>query len=148
LSYKNFTLSFLINSIQGGNGYYLDDNNRLLEATSAFDYAQRQNGPAIRENWTPDNGVTDAPAVYNYPRVASGNYQDRSFVRLQDISLRYVFQKSLVDRLHLENMQIYLSGKNLYTWTKWEGFDPELVGDDFQYDMMMRDITLGIRLGF
>jgi TonB-linked SusC/RagA family outer membrane protein len=148
LSYKNFTLSFLINSIQGGNGYYLDDNNRLLEATSAFDYAQRQNGPAIRENWTPDNGVTNAPAVYNYPRVASGNYQDRSFVRLQDISLRYVFQKSLVERLHLENMQIYLSGKNLYTWTKWEGFDPELVGDDFQYDMMMRDITLGIRLGF
>lgn len=148
MSYKNFTLSFLINSIQGGNGYYLDDLNRLLEATSDFDYAQRQNGPAIRENWTPENGVTNAPAVYNYPSVASGNYQDRSFVRLQDVSLRYVFQRSLVERLHLENMQIYLSGKNLYTWTKWEGFDPELVGDDFQYDMMMRDITLGIRLGF
>lgn len=145
LTYKNFSLSFLLNSIQGGNGYYLGDLRRLLEATSDYDYAQRQNQPAIRENWTPDNGVTDAPAVYNYPKVPSGNYQDRSFVRLQDIALRYSVNPSVLDRYNLQHLQIYISGKNLYTWTDWEGFDPELGG---WYDMMMRDISLGIRLGF
>jgi TonB-linked SusC/RagA family outer membrane protein len=145
ISYKNFTFSFLINSIQGGNGYYIGDLRRLLEATSDYDYAQRQNQPAIRENWTPDNGVDNAPAVYNYPKVPSGNYQDRSFVRLQDVSLRYMFDQHVLNRYNMQSLQVYISGKNLYTWTDWEGFDPELGG---WYDMMMRDISLGIRLGF
>ena len=145
LSYKNFTLSFLLNSIQGGNGYYIGNLRRLLEATSDYDYAQRQNQPAIRENWTPDNGVDNAPAVYNYPRVSSGNYQDRSFVRLQDVSLMYRFNQNVLDKLRLQSLQIYASGKNLYTWTNWEGYDPELGG---WYDMMMRDLTMGVRLGF
>jgi TonB-linked SusC/RagA family outer membrane protein len=155
LTYKNFTLAFLINSIQGGNGYYMQDLSRFLEATSDYDYAQRQNQPAIRTNWTPDNGVTDAPAVYNYPSVASGNYQDRSFVRLQDVSLQYTFNKALLEKLRLQNMSVFISGKNLYTWTKWEGFDPELgVGNSAfddqsnRYRMMMRDVTVGLRLGF
>lgn len=148
LTYKNFTFAFLLNSIQGGNGYYMDNLKRFLEATSDYDYAQRQNQPAIRTNWTPDNGVTDAPAVYNYPRVLSGNYQDRSFVRLQDVSLQYRFNRQLLDKLRLQNMSVYISGKNLYTWTKWEGFDPELGLGSNRYNMMMRDVTLGLRLGF
>lgn len=145
ISYKNFTLSFLLNSIQGGNGYYIGNLKRLLEATSDYDYAQRQNQPAIRENWTPDNGVNNAPAIYNYPVTSSGNYQDRSFVRLQDLSLTYRFNQNVLESLKIEGLQIYLSGKNLYTWTQWEGFDPELGG---YYDMMMRDISLGVRLRF
>lgn len=145
ISYKNFTLSFLLNSIQGGNGYYIGNLRRLLEATSDYDYAQRQNQPAIRENWTPDNGVDNAPAIYNYPIVSSGNYQDRSFVRLQDVSLRYTFNQDVLNKLKLNSLQAYISGTNLYTWTKWEGFDPELGG---WYNMMMRDVSIGVRLGF
>ena len=148
MTYKNFTFAFLLNSIQGGNGYYIQDLKRFLEATSAFDYAQRQNQPAIRTNWTPDNGVTDAPAVYNYPSVESGNYQDRSFVRLQDVSLQYTFNRALLEKLKLQNMSVFVSGKNLYTWTKWEGFDPELGVGANAYNMMMRDVTVGLRLGF
>jgi TonB-dependent starch-binding outer membrane protein SusC len=145
LSYRNFTFSFILNSIQGGNGYYIGNLQRLLEATSAFDYAQRANQPAVRRNWTPDNGVDNAPAVYNYPRVNSGNWQDRSFVRLQDVSLVYRFNRSMLERLSLENLQVYVSGKNLYTWTNWEGYDPEIGGAT---EMMMRDITFGLRVGF
>jgi TonB-dependent starch-binding outer membrane protein SusC len=145
LSYRNFTFSFILNSIQGGNGYYIGNLQRLLEATSAYDYAQRANQPAIRRNWTPENGVDNAPAVYNYPRVNSGNWQDRSFVRLQDVSLVYRFNRSMLERLSLENLQVYVSGKNLYTWTNWEGYDPEIGGAT---EMMMRDITFGLRVGF
>lgn len=145
LSYKNFSLYFFINSIQGGNGYYIGDLKRLLEATSEYDYAQRANQPAIRENWTPDNGVTDTPAIYNYPTVASGNYQDRSFIRLQDLSFSYSFDKKMTKALNIENLQIYLSGHNLYTWTNWEGFDPELGGF---YEMMIRDMNIGLKMSF
>ena len=151
--YKNFSLSFLLNSIQGGNGYFIQNNRGLLEATSDYDYAVRINMPSIKTPWTPFNGVDDAPAVYNYPPVASGYYQDRSFVRLQDVSLTYRFNQNVLNRLHLQGLQIYLSGKNLYTWTKWQGYDPEggvseSYGGGFNSstDMQMRNLILGIRV--
>lgn len=145
LTYSSFSLYFFLNSIQGGNGYYIGDLKRLLEATSDYDYAQRANQPAIRENWTPDNGVTNTPAIYNYPTIASGNYQDRSFIRLQDLSFSYNFDKKLLRQFKFENLQLYISGHNLYTWTNWEGFDPELGGF---YDMMIRDLSIGLKIGF
>lgn len=89
ISHRNFTLSFLTNSLHGGNGYFIQNNKLFVEATSDFDYAQRVNPPSFREYWLLGNGVNNAPAVYNYPLVAFGNYQDRSFVRLQDLSLIY-----------------------------------------------------------
>lgn len=154
-SYSNFTLSFLLNSIMGGNGYFLQSNKGLLEATSDYDYAVRINMPSILTPWTPFNGVDNAPAVYNYPPVASGYYQDRSFVRLQDLSLTYRFNQNVLTRLHLQGLQVYLSGKNLYTWTKWQGYDPEggvseSYGQGFgsNTDMQMRNIILGARITF
>ncbi len=145
LTYKNLSLYFFLNSIQGGHGYYMGDLKRLLEATSDYDYAQRCNQPAIRTNWSPDNGVTDTPSIYNYPSIASGNYQDRSFVRLQDLSITYNLGPKIVKKLKVDGLQIFLSGHNLYTWTNWEGFDPELGG---YYEMMMRDLNIGLRLRF
>lgn len=143
LFYDNFSFSFFINSIQGGNGYYQSNLRTLLEATSDFDYAHRANQPAIRENWTPENGVDNAPAIYNYPSVSSGNYQDRSFVRLQDVSLAYDFDQNLLDALRLQSFQVYLAGKNLYTWTNYEGYDPET-----GLNLMMRSVSLGARFSF
>lgn len=143
LFYDNFTLSFLFNSIQGGNGNYMGNLRSLLEATPDFDYAQRKNQPAIRENWTPENNVDNAPAIYNYPSVSSGNYQDRSFVRLQDVSLSYRFSDNVLEALGSQDLQVYISGQNLYTWTDWEGYDPET-----GYSLMMRNVTLGAKLSF
>lgn len=142
-SFKNLSLSFLINSVQGGNGYYIGDLKYLLEATSDYDYAQRANQPAIRENWTPENGVDNAPAIYNYPSVSSGNYQDRSFVRLQDLSISYRFDKPILDAIGAQGLQVYVSGQNLYTWTDWEGYDPES-----GYSLMIRNVSMGLRLSY
>ena len=96
--------------------------------------------------WTPDNGVTDAPSLYFLPRRVAGFYQDRSFVRLQDISLSYTFSKNVLNTLRLDGLQVYVSGKNLYTWTKWQGWDPEMMDSD--YTRMMRNVIAGIRLTF
>lgn len=143
ISYRNFHLSFLLNSIQGGNGYFIQSNRTFLEATSSFDYANRSNQPAVRENWIPGSGIDNAPAIYNYPTYESGNYQDRSFVRLEDVTLTYTFDSELVNNVGLRGLQIYINGKNLYTWTKWDGYDPEIA--NFQTPMM-RVITGGFRL--
>jgi TonB-dependent starch-binding outer membrane protein SusC len=150
--YKNFTLSVFINSIMGGNGYYMADNARAVLSCitvpggdAGIQYVYRNNLVATRQYWTPDNGVTDAPSLYFLPRRVMGIYQDRSFVRLQDVSLSYSFEKKILSTLGLDGMQIYISGKNLYTWTKWQGWDPEMMDD---YTRMMKSVIGGLKLTF
>jgi TonB-dependent starch-binding outer membrane protein SusC len=119
----------------------------------------RINGSAVRQYWTPDNGVNNATGVYNSPAVSSGIYESRSFVRLQDISLSYNFSPQLLKSLRIANCSFFISGKNLYTWTKWSGWDPEIGTSNYSLtgdatsartdnSPMMRNITTGFRLTF
>jgi TonB-dependent starch-binding outer membrane protein SusC len=143
LSYNNFSLSVLFNSIQGGNGYYLDDNSSVINTQWNSDNVYRVNASAVRPYWTPDNGVNNATGIYNTPVVHGGVYESRSFVRLQDVSLSYSFKSNLLKKIKLESCQFFMSGKNLYTWTKWSGWDPEVGVSD---SPLMRNITTGVRL--
>jgi|SRR5665647_2410627 len=143
LSYKNFSFSFLINSIQGGDKYYLSDNASAINVSWRSDDVYRINQTAVRQYWTPDNGVNNSTGIYNSPAVSSGIYESRSFVRVQDISLSYNFSPTLLKTLKIGSCQFFVSGKNLYTWTKWSGWDPEIGVSDFP---MMRSITTGFRV--
>jgi TonB-linked SusC/RagA family outer membrane protein len=144
LSYKSFVLSFFINSIQGGNNRYLADNSSVLMASTTADHAYRENVTAVRQYWTPDNGVTNAPGIYNAPQRVAGLYQSKSFVRLQDVTLSYRFSQDLMQRLNIDGLELYVNGKNLHTWTKWSGWDPETGSNT----PMMRTIVGGARLSF
>lgn len=155
LSYNNLSLSFLLNSIQGGNDYYLRNNYQVVNVSANADDVYRINASAVRPYWTPDNGVTNATGVYNTPVQHSGIYESRSFVRLQDITLAYRFESNLIDKLGIDNFQVQLSGKNLYTWTNWSGWDPETAaydpGDDSDNNdglPLMRNVTIGLNLTF
>ena len=116
------------------------------------------NGSAVRHYWTPDNGVDNATGAYNAPAVTSGIYESRSFVRLQDISLVYNFNAKLLKTLKLDNCSFFVSGKNLYTWTKWSGWDPEIGTNNADLTSatearpdntpMMRSVTAGFRITF
>jgi len=50
-----------------------------------------------------------------------------------------------VDAVKLAGCDIFLNGKNLYTWTKWSGWDPETASDN---SPMMKSITAGVRLSW
>ncbi|WP_346863368.1 TonB-dependent receptor [uncultured Draconibacterium sp.] len=141
LTYKNFTFSFFFNSIQGGNNYYMANNSGAVVA-GATDSAYRLNRTAIRDYWRPDNAVNDAPGIYYNPKKNPGVYQSKSFVRLQDVSLGYTFDNSVLSDLKIDNLKVYVSGKNLYTWTKWSGWDPETGSP------MMRSIIGGVNISF
>lgn len=154
LSYKNFTFTFFINSIQGGKKYYLQDNAAVTNVAWRSDDVLRINASAVRPYWTPDNGVNNATGVYNSPAVSSGIYQSRSFVRLQDVSLSYRFSPELLKKLKLSGCTFFVSSKNPYIWTNWEGWDPEVVGwtaadgNTNTNTPLMRNITAGFNVTF
>lgn len=144
-NWKNFTFSFFINSIQGGKKFYQMDNAGVVNVAWRSDDVLRINASAVRPYWTPENGVNNATGVYNSPAVSSGIYESRSFVRLQDVSLAYRFNQTVLSKLDIEALQVYIASKNPYVWTKWSGWDPETGTSN---SPLMRNITAGFRVTF
>lgn len=147
LSYKNFTLSVFINSIQGGNGYYLSNNAEMINPL--YTMTHRRNNSAINRYWSPENPTTNTTGIYNNPQRQSGIYQSRSFVRLQDVSLAYRLGQRVLDKLKLNDCQVYVSSKNPYVWTNWQGWDPEIVLNaqtGLNDTPLMRNLVFGVRM--
>jgi TonB-linked SusC/RagA family outer membrane protein len=122
IEYKGFTLSVFLNSIQGGKRGYLGNNTR---ATSRSDVSIRFNNLDAINYWSPGNPDGEYPQSVSNPTVQPTVYRDRSFIRLQDITLSYQFKGYFIKKLNIEDLSLFVSGKNLATWTKWKGWDPE-----------------------
>jgi len=148
LTYKNFSLFFFINSAQGGKRYFLQNNDQVVNVDWNADTFYRQNASAVRQYWTPENGVNNATGAYNTPVTQGGVYESRSFVRLQDISLSYDLSKSLLSNLNLQGLKIYVASKNPYTITSWSGWDPEFDNEnnDTRNNPVMRNYTIGLNI--
>lgn len=96
--------------------------------------------------WSPTN-----PNGAHFSNDANANrllvdfYENADFARLKDISLGYQIPKELLQRASISNLKIYVTGRNLATFTKYTGLDPEFTN---QYGLpLQKEITLGITLG-
>jgi len=119
LTYKDFSLNIFINTVQGT----LTNNNQL---GVAGDEMGRRNSPAVIGYWTPQNNSNEFRSLSNTSnRYGYGYPSNASFTRLKDVTLSYNLPKSAVGRIGIGGLQLYASGRNLYTWTKWVGWDPE-----------------------
>jgi hypothetical protein len=116
-TYKGLSLRVFIRTVQG----VLKNNNNI----NFQDLGGRLNLPREVGYWTPENMSQDRPGLnYTNPR-GYGYPKDGSFTRLQDMTLTYAFPAPLLDKLALGTLSVYVSGRNLYTWTDWVGWDPE-----------------------
>ena len=121
ISYKNFELYAMITGIFGGNNYFLRSN------TSAFLSGDERfsDNTISKPYWTPENKSNVYPSPYF---VGDGRYlalQSRGFVRIQDVSLSYTFNQPWVKSANINSLKVFLSAKNLATFTNWIGGDPE-----------------------
>ncbi|MGO4290645.1 TonB-dependent receptor [Chitinophaga sp. RAB17] len=115
--YKNFTLNIFFQDVHGS----LRPNNILDNR----DQAGIVNLPADVPYWTSDNKINTNPSLA-YTNPKGYKYaQDASFIRLKDVTLSYNFDKQVLQRHKISNLQVYMSGRNLATFTKWKGYDPE-----------------------
>ncbi len=121
--YKDFTFRFFINSVQGGKDGYRGRN--MLDGFGSADNIKRNNMWNGYDYWTPANPGARYRRLDQEPAFDYIFYGDRSFVRLQDVTLAYRLNSSLVENIGIRNLKVFVSGKNLFTWTDWEGWDPE-----------------------
>lgn len=112
--------------------------------------------------WTPENTNTDVPKVGpRTHRVSSRWIYDGSYARLKNLALGYTFPKASLDRYRISRLRIYASAQNLLTFTKYEGYDPEVnyqsasgansnrnLGIDYASYPNAKSYTVGLNVGF
>lgn len=126
VNYKNFELYFLVNYIAGGG----EDNWYLGNNTYAYFPNALYGGTAAnwlnKAYWTPNNPSNTVTSVnYNNSSFGYGFPKPREFVRVQDITLSYTLPTPILKKAHIANARVFASGKNLLTFSSWEGLDPE-----------------------
>ena len=93
-------------------------------------YGWSNQSTAVLSRWRNPGDVTEMPrAVYGtgYNWLGSDRYvEDASFVRLRSVSFSYTLGKNILKKLKLDNVNLYVTADNLWTFTKYRGQDPEV----------------------
>jgi TonB-linked SusC/RagA family outer membrane protein len=78
-------------------------------------------------------------------KTSDATFGDASFIRLKTVSLSYNFNNSMIRKIGLQNLNVYMRAQNLLTFTKYLGNDPETLGN---YIPTTRMISLGFQTTF
>lgn len=172
-SYKGFDLSIQFSGSYGNK--IMNYQRRFLDITGAtsnqlttvLNYARLAkidpDGPDDYRNYYVTNPSTVMPrlstesGVNKNNRVSDAYVEDGSYIRLQNVSLSYTFPRKWIKNLFLTNAKIYCNIQNLFTITKYDGYDPEvgsmqgtalLNGVDYSRYPSPRIYTVGVNLQF
>ncbi|HVU55318.1 MAG TPA: TonB-dependent receptor [Puia sp.] len=158
LSYGNWNVSFMF---QGTHG------NQIYSGTFPYTFgglgdARNATNVDILNVWTSQH-ETDIPhfggSASNF--INSSRYvYDASYIKLKNLSIAYHVPKALLNRARINNLELYVSGQNIFTITSYPGFDPEVTNANFGAHPAIaqgletgvvpnpRTYTLGLRVGF
>ncbi|MDP4240281.1 MAG: TonB-dependent receptor [Bacteroidota bacterium] len=132
--------------IIGGSSYFLPGSGQGLLGNIYSNYQDR---------WTEENQsqnvfwprLSESPNQQNY-RASTWWKKDMSFLRCKTIEMGYSLPKSMINKLHSNNIRLYISGNNLFCISKFKMWDPELAsGDGLKYPPM-RSVMFGLDLNF
>ncbi len=156
MSYKNFDLSFFVQGVQGNDLF------NVSSIVNTIDYGFGLNMPkeVLYNHWTPTNTNAKYPIIRRTTttRVSNRFIEDGSYLRLRTTQLAYNLPMEKLGVKWIRNLQVYGSGQNLLTLTKYSWWDPEvnsrggsnstMQGIDHNSYPTAKSWTIGLRAGF
>jgi TonB-linked SusC/RagA family outer membrane protein len=123
-SWRNLDLSFFFQGTQG-NKIYNGTREDLEGMNLEFNYS-----PATLNAWTPSNHTDFPRAVINDPNLNSQTsdrfLESGSYLRLRTLQVGFTLPKGVLDAAKIASCRVYVSFDNLFTITKYTGFNPDL----------------------
>ncbi len=149
LAYEGFDVALFLQGSQG---------NSIYNFTKYFtDFAgvfyQSGKGTNILNAWTPTNTNTTVPKLSSGTpngETETNSYfvEDGSYIRLKNLQIGYTLPKSIINKLGLERLRVYVQGQNLFTFTNYSGLDPELSLRSFSSaDARTTNLDIGVDRG-
>lgn len=155
MAYRNFELTVFLQGVQG------NDILNISSINNTVDYGIGLNMPreVFLNHWTPENpnAKYPKPSISTKTSMSDRFVEDGSYVRLKNIQLAYNLPVEKLNASWLRHLQVYASGQNLLTFTKYSWWDPEVnslggansvnQGIDYFSYPMAKTVTFGIRAG-
>lgn len=144
-AWKGFDFSMLIAGSIG---------NDIFDATRRIDLSVINLPSWMWDRWTGEGSSNKVPRYTfssdNGNWLASDLYvKDGDYLRLKNIQLGYTLPQSLTKKIFVDKLRVYVAAENLLTFTKYDGFDPEIAGGvDKGIYPQARVLTVGFNLGF
>jgi TonB-dependent starch-binding outer membrane protein SusC len=110
-------------------------------------YEQRWQAPGdLAAAPRPFNGLAD----FNSAGWGSGSRYlfKTDYIRLKQLTLSYELPSNILKRASINSARLYVQGVNLWTYTEWNGYDPEFTGDNFCIIQQSKNITVGLQVKF
>ena len=163
-TYKGFDLNILLSYVYGNSVY---NGGGQWQSSNSSGWLDNQTKSQLNR-WQQPGDVTDVPQAvflgneFSGTNASSRYLHDASYLRLRSVSFGYSLPTSVVERMKLRSLRFYASAINLFTWTSYEGWDPEVnflgtnystttinisQGQDFYTAPQARTITVGITVG-
>jgi len=147
LTWKGITLSGQFSWVADR---YMINNDRYFEESNGLYTAFNQSKRLLYDRWKNPGDVTDIPRYGVTPQFDTHLLEDASFLRLKNVTLSYVFPKSLLSKTNFfSSARVYVQGQNLLTFTKFSGLDPESTSNLYAAKYpMSRQFSFGLEVAF
>ncbi len=132
LNYKNFQLDFLFQFTGKSSKYNIDyytgiappGYNAINMSSYAYDLFKATDGKIATRNSSINTEGTAYNSYYKYTQ-SDAMLSNGAYLRLKNVALSYRLKNEWIKALHLSSAQVFLQGQNLFTITKFKGYDPE-----------------------
>jgi TonB-linked SusC/RagA family outer membrane protein len=149
LDYKNF--DFMVFT-QGAAG------NKIFQGLRRLDVGDANYQTIALSRWTGEGTSNDYPRLTNndtngnFGRMSDFYLEKGDYLRLKLVQLGYSLPSAMVSKIGASKLRMYLTAENLFTLTKYTGYDPEIGGGVFGIDKgiypQARTFMLGVNLQF
>ena len=157
VSFQGINLEVLVQGIQGNDIFNSSGQYMSASGSNGFDNQTLDQLDA----WKAPGDITMVPEARmffpNGTDPSSRYISDGSYLRVKALTLGYDIPKSLITKAGLERARVYIRGQNLFTSTKYDGWDPEVNADfqasninqgiDFYSAPQIKTIVFGVSIG-
>ncbi|GEP98945.1 SusC/RagA family TonB-linked outer membrane protein [Chitinophaga cymbidii] len=152
--WRGFDLAVLLTGVGG---------NQVVDGTRSYDRFYNNYTTAVFDRWTGEGTSNRLPRVTlgdepngNWSKFSDLYVHNGSFMRVKSINFGYDFKKTIGKKLPVQQLRLYVSGLNLYTFTHYRGLDPEVgfgidpwsSGTDLGYYPQPRTVLVGLNVKF
>ena len=156
-SYKNFTLGVQLTGVYGSQlfsffkrmvGIYHGDRNAMIEQLRRWKSVDDPgDGIHFRPTRNPTGWQRDPSSAW---------VTNASYLRVRSVTLAYDFEANRIQRLKMKGLRLYITGQNLFTFTKYPGYDPDTSsqgdglskGGDYLGYPAARSVIFGVNMTF
>lgn len=149
IAYKGFDFMMLGQGVSG---------NQIFQGLRRLDVANANWQSDALGRWTGPGTSNDYPRIStqdpnnNFTNPSTFYLEDGDYFRVKVVQLGYTLPGAISSKAGLQRARIYIMSENLFTFTRYTGFDPEIGGSAMSIDRgiypQARSILVGVNLGF